>query len=936
MSLLFFGFFLPVALSFQGKFFSGVGEGDGEEWLGLLETARAQYQPNPTLQDISWLYNPTWNGFVEGPTWSAWWTQNSYGTTLSAAPWLEEPFRSFTYNANGMWFEWEGDGKRVGLDDPNPAPDGCLCDAAQPNGAYYKQGDGNVPIHDWALEESLSAVIMQAELLLIDRSAGLAQPFIPLFNRTLNLIESRRDPATGLLFAGTSSNLLAPSYGAWLQPNGTRTPAFLTGLCVSYVAALDRVIELDQLAGFPDLALAHGRARAATLSALPQLLAPSGDYFVKYKDPNGTLHGVLGQASHGYIEAIVNHDAVALGVAERVRPGLGEAIMARLLGDSIPANPLTGGPGLRPFDLVITSAASLDDMEYPDTHDWLWNYGTWVNGGEWATCEARQMLAYSATHRANYSLASMRALMGFASIFRMDSPLVRWGSEVYQPSEAINTVFDMWAIPAALIRGLWQPVYALASLTLTPSLPQNLTQLAQHFPLLWGGKRLLLSASGNFSLGIQAVTVNGQPWASALFTPTTLTLPFDALAGGDNFTVHMQFPPAAPSALPPQQQAQQQAQQQRKPPTHPATHAASTRALRGLLPSDAILWLDAASLAAAGTPSGARIGSWANEGSGSGAGGGSNATQAVAALQPTFLSAGMNGRPAVAFDGRSTFLEGGLSLPSASSTFAVFKDGGTVNDCCTGVFYSAPGCNGLGTKAGPSPGTSVLMIDWSGSGDCGLDDLRGHQTVAAVVYNATGSFSFADGCLESLEPPQGAEGERFMVGSRNNEQARFFNGTLSELLVFPRSLNASEMDAVHAYLAHKWPAPSPPLACGGPAPNCTLPPPLASAAAKVARFVDAMREGGFPDARFELAHALLVGQSVGAWEERCAGLGNGTVSPLPSRASNAAANAAYVDSPARLAAGLEATLEGYKGSADPSKQRIYAIWSALLEAAPGA
>lgn len=111
----------------------------------------------------------------------------------------------------------------------------------------------------------------------------------------------------------------------------------------------------------------------------------------------------------------MNHDAVAFGVADRVRSGLSEAIMARLLGASVPVNPQTGGPGLRPFSLVITNAAGLDDMEYPASSSWLWQYGTWVNGGEWATCEGRMMLAYAATNRSAYALDSFRALMGFAS-----------------------------------------------------------------------------------------------------------------------------------------------------------------------------------------------------------------------------------------------------------------------------------------------------------------------------------------------------------------------------------------------------------------------------------------------------------------------------------------------------------------------------------------
>lgn len=105
---------LPSCLAFSGAWFSGSGDGDAEEWLSLLDTSRSQFSPSPLLQDISWLYTTMWNGFVEGPTWNAWWTQNSYGTTLTAAPWLEEPLRSFTYNANQMWFTCKFDNAYLG------------------------------------------------------------------------------------------------------------------------------------------------------------------------------------------------------------------------------------------------------------------------------------------------------------------------------------------------------------------------------------------------------------------------------------------------------------------------------------------------------------------------------------------------------------------------------------------------------------------------------------------------------------------------------------------------------------------------------------------------------------------------------------------------------------------------------------------------------
>ena len=66
------------AKSFAGKHFSGAGD---VEYLELLDTARRQFEPDPHRQSVHLLYEPKWNGLVEGPTWDAWWIQNSYGTT---------------------------------------------------------------------------------------------------------------------------------------------------------------------------------------------------------------------------------------------------------------------------------------------------------------------------------------------------------------------------------------------------------------------------------------------------------------------------------------------------------------------------------------------------------------------------------------------------------------------------------------------------------------------------------------------------------------------------------------------------------------------------------------------------------------------------------------------------------------------------------------
>ena len=86
-------------------------------------------------------------------------------------------------------------------------------------------------------------------------------PLLPLFLKKIlhphKRTHTHTHTHTHTYTSGVSSNLLAPSYGAWLHDTTledgstqtTRSPAFLTGMSVSYIATLDRVSELYMLAG---------------------------------------------------------------------------------------------------------------------------------------------------------------------------------------------------------------------------------------------------------------------------------------------------------------------------------------------------------------------------------------------------------------------------------------------------------------------------------------------------------------------------------------------------------------------------------------------------------------------------------------------------------------------------------------------------------------
>ena len=510
-------FFTPAvsraADTFEGKYYSGRGDVD---YIRLLDVSRRMFSADPEFQNVAMLYTPAWNGLVEGPTWSAWWIQNSYGTTYCGLPIFEEPLATFLQNAQDLWFDQMGDGKRTWTwkRDKNKKklkltiPDGQLCDAASPGWFIPKQGDGNVAEHDWGIEFTAAGIVMQAELLLIGRDRKAIGHYLPRLRRCANFIESRRDPKNNLFLAGQAGNLLAPSFAGSKNSDGTYGKAYLAGLSITYIAALDRLIELEKMAGNAETVDLYTARRYLARKGLPLLTTDEG-YFVKYIDPDGTRHGVHGAKQYGYFEAVSNHDAICFRVADDTQA---EKIYEKIA--SI--------PGLRPHDFIITNCPGLDDMYQPPT-SWLWKFGTWVNGGHWSTCEARMMMGYYRLGKYDDARRSMRQLMKFAREFRMDNPLVEFGAKVYQPKQPINLCYDTLGPPAAMIRGLFEYVYRADSLVLLPHVPPGITRLQQHFPIRFGEKRLYLDTVG--SGPVTAVLVNGKPWTS--FDEKSITLPYD-------------------------------------------------------------------------------------------------------------------------------------------------------------------------------------------------------------------------------------------------------------------------------------------------------------------------------------------------------------------------------------------------------------------------
>ena len=499
--------------AFEGRYFSGTGGFDRDErFIELLDIARRQFSPEEyQYQTTHSLYRGSWDGMMEGPTWGAWWTQNSYGPILASLPYLDDANWHGVEHSMAWWFNSIGNGTKIDgtfhttntANGPVPAPDGCLCDAAVPCGnaadncCAYKQGDGNVPMHDWTFEETLSAVVMKAEQLLISRNTTAIVQYLPLFERTSNMLESRRDERTSYstFLTGPSSNLLAPSFGGSSTGNGTFGGwAALTGVSVTYIGALTRMIECAKLVaaqGGTNYLPAWAERRTLTINGLALLRDPTHNYFARSRDPDGTLHGVLGQSKHGYFEASPNHDAIALRVVDAA-----EAEKIMVTTDTL-------GAKIRPHTFMIPNTDAGGGVGYDDMLcgtgkqcGGIFAYGVWVNGGFWATQEARAILAYFRTDRPDAAARSMEAVLAnFIEGWRMDAPLSSFGSTVWADDD-INLTIDAFGHGAALIRGIFEYIFTAEDLTLVPKYPQNITALVQKFGVRWGAYRLFISTKG--------------------------------------------------------------------------------------------------------------------------------------------------------------------------------------------------------------------------------------------------------------------------------------------------------------------------------------------------------------------------------------------------------------------------------------------------------
>ena len=550
-------------IKYNGRYVSGTGE---RRWMELIDKSAEVLHASPRLPGIAMLYKAEFDHFVEGFIWgNGWWIQNSYGFTLGAIPQLSPLWAEKLQQSYDLFWDRIGDGKRSGRDDGKKfpgihhlnyvAPDGSLGDCADNERIVYKQGDCRHDLHDWFYEGTAAGVVMQCELLLFSRDKKAAKKYIPLMRRSLDHVEETRDPKNDLFLVGPGSNLLAPSYGgSFDKETGEIGKGYLTGLSVTMSAALRRYIAVLEMVGEGESKEAASRREMLdrTVKSLKKFLVretgsgkdKTGGYYVKSMDPDGTLHGVYGQGLYGYLEAVCNVDAIAVGDAEYSR---GERILKTI--ESCP-NIRTAGPICNNFPpLDDTYFNYLNGTHFPDSFGFL--SGDWVDGGCWATVEGRALLAYFKHGRYDDAFRAADWYMKWNEEYRMDEPLSQWGQNTNNPwsnesydhtvcERPVAVMVDNFAASTCLIRGLLGLKAGADALWVTPHIPAAVKNIELSSPIYYAGAEITVSMI-NGKKPLRAF-LNGKELSLTHFDDEakkslSAVLPAEALEAGKKYTL---------------------------------------------------------------------------------------------------------------------------------------------------------------------------------------------------------------------------------------------------------------------------------------------------------------------------------------------------------------------------------------------------------------
>jgi len=237
------------------------------------------------------------------------------------------------------------------------------------------------------------------------------------------------------------------------------------------------------------------------------------------------------------------------------------------------------------------------------------------------------------------------------------------------------------------------------------------------------------------------------------------------------------------------------------------------------------LWLDADD-ASTITLNGSNVSAWNDK-----SGNGRNATQATAANQPAYTTAGLNNKPALDFDGADDdlVLSSVSDLNSVSQSWFIVTKRDNANgrtEISFGIGNQQES-NGLADIPRWTDNKMYSQIGYVANRPAPVSVISDAPyincvTGGAVQLSYTNGTLIGTGTTQSLSNFSVLDGGYVGSGRAMSFFGRYFDGKISELIIVPSVATTQDRQLIEGYLAHKWG-----LTANLPAdhPYKTLPPP---------------------------------------------------------------------------------------------------------------
>jgi large repetitive protein len=215
------------------------------------------------------------------------------------------------------------------------------------------------------------------------------------------------------------------------------------------------------------------------------------------------------------------------------------------------------------------------------------------------------------------------------------------------------------------------------------------------------------------------------------------------------------------------------------------------------------LWLDAQDATTFTLDGSNKVSAWRDKSSRA-----RHATQASSPSQPTRVLNGIQGRPAVAFDGIETRLYSPLTGgPAARTAFVIVTH--TSNGASEQTLIGATGGGGYQYRINFNRSQRLLRINIADLANSTALVPSATAVALASTYATSVGMSFrqngADAGLTVMSGPQAfATGLTTSIGTKNNIASELLNGQLGEVLVFDRVLTPVQQISVQQAMMARW------------------------------------------------------------------------------------------------------------------------------------